>query len=68
MFVRSQASGHARPNHVPTESLMQMFGELHAEDTTICVATHDPRWYRQSQRTIYLFDGRVVQEPQTSSP
>jgi putative ABC transport system ATP-binding protein len=42
------------------ESMMQMFGELHADGTTICIATHDPRWYRQSQRTIHLFDGRIV--------
>ena len=45
------------------ESLMQMFGELHADGTTICIATHDPRWYRQSQRTIHLFDGKIVSEP-----
>jgi putative ABC transport system ATP-binding protein len=48
------------------ESLMQMFGELHADGTTICIATHDPRWYSQSQRTIYLFDGRVVPGPLAS--
>jgi putative ABC transport system ATP-binding protein len=45
------------------EALMQMFSELHADGTTVCIATHDPRWYRQSQRTIYLFDGRVVDAP-----
>ena len=45
------------------ESLMQIFAELHADGTTICIATHDPRWYRQSQRTIYLFDGKVVDAP-----
>jgi putative ABC transport system ATP-binding protein len=45
------------------ESLMQMFGELHADGATVCIATHDPRWYKQSQRTIYLFDGRVVDGP-----
>jgi putative ABC transport system ATP-binding protein len=41
------------------EALMQMFAELHADGTTICIATHDPRWFRQSQRTIALLDGRV---------
>jgi putative ABC transport system ATP-binding protein len=45
------------------ESLMQMFSELHADGTTMCIATHDPRWYRQSQRTIYLFDGKIVDGP-----
>jgi putative ABC transport system ATP-binding protein len=42
------------------EALMQIFSELHAGGATLCIATHDPRWYRQSQRTIHLFDGRVV--------
>jgi putative ABC transport system ATP-binding protein len=45
------------------ESLMQMFAELHADGTTMCIATHDPRWYKHSQRTIYLFDGKVVDGP-----
>ena len=45
------------------EALMEMFGELHADGATVCIATHDPRWYRQSQRTIYLFDGKVVPGP-----
>jgi putative ABC transport system ATP-binding protein len=42
------------------ESLMEMFGELHAEGATVCIATHDPRWVTQAQRHIYLFDGRMV--------
>ena len=42
------------------ESLMLMFAELHADGATVCVATHDPRWFRQAQRHIHLFDGRVV--------
>jgi putative ABC transport system ATP-binding protein len=42
------------------EALMQMFGELHADGATVCIATHDPRWLTQAQRHIYLFDGRIV--------
>jgi putative ABC transport system ATP-binding protein len=42
------------------EALMQMFGELHAAGSTICLATHDPRWVAQAQRHIYLLDGRLV--------
>jgi putative ABC transport system ATP-binding protein len=45
------------------EALMQMFGELHAGGATVCLATHDPRWVTQAQRHIYLFDGRVVDQP-----
>jgi putative ABC transport system ATP-binding protein len=42
------------------EALMQMFGELHADGATICIATHDPRWFSEAKRNIELFDGRVV--------
>ena len=45
------------------EALMQMFGELHADGATVCLATHDPRWVTQAQRHIYLFDGRIVDAP-----
>jgi len=41
------------------EALMQIFGELHAGGSTVCIATHDPRWFRESQRTIHLFDGKL---------
>ena len=45
------------------ESLMEMFGELHADGATICIATHDPRWLTRAQRHIYLFDGRLADQP-----
>jgi len=45
------------------EALMHMFNELHAGGATVCLATHDPRWVTQAQRHIYLFDGRVVDQP-----
>src|SRR5262245_25916690 len=45
------------------EALMEMFGELHADGATVCLATHDPRWLAQARRHIYLFDGRIVDTP-----
>jgi putative ABC transport system ATP-binding protein len=45
------------------ESLMRLFGELHADGATVCVATHDPRWITQAQRHIYLFDGTLANRP-----
>jgi putative ABC transport system ATP-binding protein len=45
------------------EALMQMFAELHADGATVCLATHDPRWISQSHRRLYLFDGRLVDNP-----
>jgi putative ABC transport system ATP-binding protein len=47
------------------EALMEMFGELHAEGATVCIATHDPRWYRHAQRDLQLFDGRLVKDSST---
>lgn len=45
------------------DALMHMFGELHADGATVCVVTHDERWLAQARRHVYLFDGRVVDEP-----
>jgi putative ABC transport system ATP-binding protein len=42
------------------EALMQIFAELHTAGSTVCIATHDPRWFKESQRTIHLFDGRLA--------
>jgi putative ABC transport system ATP-binding protein len=45
------------------EAVMQMLEELHAGGSTICIATHDPRYIARTTRRIYLFDGRVVPDP-----
>jgi putative ABC transport system ATP-binding protein len=47
------------------EALMQVFGELHADGATVCLATHDPRWVAQARRHIHLFDGRIIESPAT---
>jgi putative ABC transport system ATP-binding protein len=44
------------------EALMQMFAELHADGATVCLATHDPRWFTLVRRNIHLVDGRVVDD------
>jgi putative ABC transport system ATP-binding protein len=41
-------------------AVMALLGELHAAGATLVVVTHDPRYLREAQRSIYLFDGRVV--------
>ena len=46
------------------ELVMQTIGELHAGGCTICLATHNPRYIALAQRHIYLFDGRVVDNPE----
>lgn len=44
------------------EAVMDLLRELHREGATICMVTHDPRYARYADRTIHLFDGRVVDE------
>lgn len=44
------------------ESVMNLLSELHREGATICMVTHDPRYAARADRTITLFDGRVVEE------
>jgi putative ABC transport system ATP-binding protein len=44
------------------EMVMRLLGELHGEGATICMVTHDPRFARQANRIINLFDGRIVDD------
>ena len=44
------------------EAVMTLLQELHKEGATICMVTHDPRYARNAERSIHLFDGRVVEE------
>ena len=44
------------------EAVMGLLRELHGEGATICMVTHDPRYARHAERTIHLFDGRIVEE------
>ncbi len=44
------------------ESVMQLLQELHQGGATICMVTHDPRYERHADRSIHLFDGRVVED------
>ncbi len=49
------------------EAVMDLMSELHAAGSTICMVTHDPRYARHAQRTIRLFDGRVVEEEEAAA-
>ena len=44
------------------EDVMDLLRELHRNGATICMVTHDPRYARFADRSIHLFDGRVVEE------
>ena len=45
------------------DAVMALLEELHGNGATICIVTHDPRYVHHAERTIHLFDGRIVTEP-----
>jgi putative ABC transport system ATP-binding protein len=44
------------------EAVMDLLRDLHRNGATICMVTHDPRYAKFADRTIRLFDGRIVEE------
>jgi len=44
------------------EAVMDLLRELHRCGATICMVTHDPRYASYADRSIHLFDGRIVEE------
>src|SRR5436309_3388906 len=44
------------------EAVMELMRELHRGGATICMVTHDPRYARHADRSVHLFDGRIVEE------
>jgi putative ABC transport system ATP-binding protein len=44
------------------QAVMDLMRELHRAGATICMVTHDPRYASYADRTIHLFDGRIVEE------
>ena len=43
------------------DAVMDLLKELHANGATICMVTHDPRYAHHAERTLHLFDGRIVE-------
>ena len=43
------------------EAVMDLLKELHANGSTICMVTHDARYAQHADRTVELFDGKVVE-------
>ncbi|MDP9171945.1 MAG: ABC transporter ATP-binding protein [Acidobacteriota bacterium] len=44
------------------EAVMGLLKELHSNGATIVMVTHDPRYASFADRTIHMFDGRIVEE------
>ena len=44
------------------EQVMELLRDLHREGATIVMVTHDPRFAKHAERSVHLFDGRIVEE------
>ena len=44
------------------DAVMELLHSLHRAGSTIVMVTHDARFARHAERTIHVFDGRVVEE------
>jgi putative ABC transport system ATP-binding protein len=47
------------------EAVMELLRELHAQGATICMVTHDQRYAAHADRSVYLFDGQVIEEEES---
>jgi len=60
ILLADEPTGNLDSNN--SKQVMDLLEELHKEGATICMVTHDPRFARYAERSIHLFDGRVVEE------
>src|SRR5215510_2622444 len=44
------------------EAVIDLLRGLHGEGATICMVTHDPRYAKHADRTVHLFDGKLIDE------
>ncbi len=44
------------------DAVMELLRDLHRAGSTIVMVTHDNRFARSAERTVHLFDGRIVEE------
>lgn len=48
------------------DSVMELLQDIHQTGATICMVTHDPRYANHAERTVHLFDGKIVNETLSS--
>ena len=53
----------ARTGH----KVMDLLRDIHQSGATICMVTHDPRYTNHAERTVHLFDGRIIEETKPTS-
>jgi putative ABC transport system ATP-binding protein len=49
------------------EAVMDLLRELHRGGATIVMVTHDPRYEEHAERSVHLFDGRVVEDERSAA-
>ena len=49
------------------DAVMDLLLELHKGGATICMVTHDPRYADHAERTIHLFDGKIVEHAEATA-
>ena len=64
ILLADEPTGNLDSNN--SEAVMALLGELHRDGATICMVTHDRRYARHAQRTVHLFDGRIVEEEEAA--
>ena len=45
------------------KQVMELLSELHKNGATICMVTHDPNYAHMADRTVHMFDGKIVSQP-----
>jgi putative ABC transport system ATP-binding protein len=50
------------------EAVMDLLKDLHKNGATICMVTHDPRYAAFADRSIHLFDGKIVENTANGTP
>ncbi|RZM81318.1 ABC transporter ATP-binding protein [Pseudoalteromonas rubra] len=48
-------------------AVLELFDKLHQEGATICMVTHDPASAQRAQRSLEMFDGRLVGDTRNSN-
>ncbi|TMA27382.1 MAG: ABC transporter ATP-binding protein [Deltaproteobacteria bacterium] len=49
------------------QAVMKLLSELHHSGSTLIMVTHDPAYARLATRAVSLFDGRIVEETDSSA-
>jgi len=44
------------------KAVMELLSDLHKNGATICMVTHDPSYANLADRTVHMFDGKIVSE------